>query len=69
MTQATVFLGLLPVMLLGGTGSEVMQRIAAPMVGGVFAVWLSALLVLPAIYYLWHARALPRSISSRGDPS
>jgi len=59
MTQATVFLGLLPVMLLGGAGSEVMQRIAAPMVGGVFAVWLSALLVLPAIYCLWHGRGLP----------
>ncbi|WP_376695390.1 efflux RND transporter permease subunit [Wenzhouxiangella sp. EGI_FJ10305] len=59
MTQATVFLGLLPVMLTSGTGSEIMQRIAAPMVGGVFAVWLSALLVLPAIYYLWHGRGLP----------
>ncbi len=59
MTQATVFLGLLPVMLVVGTGSEVMQRIAAPMAGGVFAVWLAALLVLPAMYYLWHARGLP----------
>ncbi|NBB93492.1 MAG: CusA/CzcA family heavy metal efflux RND transporter [Gammaproteobacteria bacterium] len=60
MTQATVFIGLLPVMLTSGTGSEIMQRIAAPMVGGVFAVWLSALLVLPAIYVLWHGRKLPR---------
>ncbi|MCA1798277.1 MAG: CusA/CzcA family heavy metal efflux RND transporter [Xanthomonadaceae bacterium] len=58
MTQATVFLGLLPVMLGGGTGSEVMQRIAAPMVGGVFTVWLVALFVLPALYFLWHARKL-----------
>jgi Cu(I)/Ag(I) efflux system membrane protein CusA/SilA len=54
MTQATVFLGLLPVMLTSGIGSEVMQRIAAPMIGGVFAVWLSALVVLPAAYRLWH---------------
>ncbi|MBY6204490.1 CusA/CzcA family heavy metal efflux RND transporter [Halomonas denitrificans] len=56
MTQATVFLGLLPVMLTSGIGSEVMQRIAAPMIGGVFAVWLSALVVLPAAYRLWHGR-------------
>jgi copper/silver efflux system protein len=61
MTETTVFLGLLPVMLSSGTGAEVMQRIAAPMVGGVFTVWLVALLVLPAIYYLWHRRGLPRS--------
>jgi len=57
MTQATVFLGLLPVMLTAGIGSEVMQRIAAPMIGGVFAVWLSALVVLPAAYRLWHGRS------------
>jgi Cu(I)/Ag(I) efflux system membrane protein CusA/SilA len=56
MTQATVFLGLLPVMLTTGIGSEVMQRIAAPMIGGVFAVWLSALIVLPAAYRLWYGR-------------
>ena len=67
MTQATVFLGLLPVMLVVGTGSEVMQRIAAPMVGGVFAVWLAALLVLPAMYYLWHARGLPQRVGPE-DP-
>ena len=56
MTQATVFLGLIPIMVGTGTGSELMQRIAAPMVGGVFTVWVVALLVLPALYYLWHAR-------------
>ena len=61
MTETTVFLGLLPVMFSTGTGAEVMQRIAAPMVGGVFTVWIVALLVMPAIYYLWHRRGLPRS--------
>lgn len=60
MTESTVFLGLLPVMFSSGTGAEVMQRIAAPMVGGVFTVWLVALLVMPALYYLWHRRGLPR---------
>ena len=76
MTETTVFLGLLPVMLSTGTGAEVMQRIAAPMVGGVFTVWIVALLVLPALYYLWHRRGLPRQSeiesnpdSSNGDPS
>ncbi|MCC5867088.1 MAG: efflux RND transporter permease subunit [Gammaproteobacteria bacterium] len=61
MTESTVFLGLLPILLGTGTGAEIMQRIAAPMVGGVFTVWLVALIVLPAAYYLWHARGLPRA--------
>lgn len=60
MTETTVFLGLLPVMFASGTGAEVMQRIAAPMVGGVFTVWIVALLVMPALYYLWHRRTLPK---------
>jgi copper/silver efflux system protein len=59
MTESTVFLGLLPIMIGTATGVEVMQRIAAPMVGGVFSVWLTALIVLPAVFYLWHARELP----------
>ncbi len=58
MTQSTVFLGLLPIMIGTGTGAEVMQRIAAPMVGGVFTVWLVALVVLPAVFYLWHRRGI-----------
>ena len=61
MTESTVFLGLLPVMLGTGTGAEVMQRIAAPMVGGVFTVWVAVLVILPAVFYLWHARQLPRN--------
>lgn len=60
MTESTIFLGLLPILLSTGTGAEVMSRIAAPMVGGVITVWLVTLLVLPALYYLWHARQLPR---------
>ncbi len=60
MTESTVFLGLLPVMLGTGTGAEVMQRIAAPMVGGVFTVWVTALVVLPVLFYLWHRRYTER---------
>jgi Cu(I)/Ag(I) efflux system membrane protein CusA/SilA len=53
MTVATIFAGLLPIMLLGGVGSEVMQPIAAPMVGGMITAPLLSLFVLPALYLLW----------------
>ena len=53
MTVATTILGLVPIMYGHGTGSQVMQRIAAPMVGGLFTATLLTLMVLPAIYYLW----------------
>jgi Cu(I)/Ag(I) efflux system membrane protein CusA/SilA len=59
MTAATLFAGLLPIMLGGGTGSEVMQRIAAPMVGGTFTTLILTLLVLPVIYYLWRSVGKP----------
>ncbi|NBC47507.1 MAG: CusA/CzcA family heavy metal efflux RND transporter, partial [Gammaproteobacteria bacterium] len=64
MTVATIFAGLLPIMLFGGIGSEVMRRIAAPMVGGMITAPLLSLFVIPAIYLLWRQRGL-RS----GDPS
>ena len=53
MTVATVIFGLLPIMLGSGTGSEVMRRIAAPMVGGVVSATLLTLLILPAVFLLW----------------
>jgi Cu(I)/Ag(I) efflux system membrane protein CusA/SilA len=53
MTAATVIFGLLPIMLGSGTGSEVMRRIAAPMVGGVVSATLLTLLILPAVFLLW----------------
>jgi len=68
MTQATVFLGLLPVMLTTGIGSEVMQRIAAPMIGGVVAVWLSSLLILPAAYRLMQGRNAASTADARNHP-
>ena len=58
MTVISVVIGLMPVMVSGGTGSEVMRRIAAPMVGGMASAWLLALLVLPAVYWLWKGRGL-----------
>ncbi|MBY6063853.1 efflux RND transporter permease subunit [Pseudidiomarina sediminum] len=58
MTVITIIAGLLPIMLTHGTGSEVMQRIAAPMIGGMVLAPLLSLLVLPAVYLLWHRRQL-----------
>ena len=53
MTAAAIIVGLLPIMYGAGTGSEVMSRIAAPMVGGMLSAVILTLLVLPAVYLLW----------------
>ncbi len=58
MTVAVIIAGLLPIMLGTGTGSEVMRRIAAPMVGGMITAPLLSLFVIPAIYLVWRGRAL-----------
>jgi Cu(I)/Ag(I) efflux system membrane protein CusA/SilA len=58
MTVLTVIIGLIPIMYGSGTGSEVMQRIAAPMIGGMASALLLTLLVLPAIYKLWKSREI-----------
>ncbi|GGQ04131.1 efflux RND transporter permease subunit [Shewanella litoralis] len=59
MTVATIFFGLLPIMWGSGTGNEVMQKIAAPMVGGMVTAPLLSLFVIPAIYLLIYGRRLP----------
>jgi Cu(I)/Ag(I) efflux system membrane protein CusA/SilA len=56
MTVAAIIAGLLPIMLGTGTGSEVMRRIAAPMVGGMLSATLLTLLVIPAAFLVWRAR-------------
>ncbi|MBI3186313.1 MAG: efflux RND transporter permease subunit [Gammaproteobacteria bacterium] len=58
MTSATTLAGLLPVMFGSGTGSEVMRRIAAPIVGGVSSSVLLIMIVLPAMFLLWKQRQL-----------
>jgi len=58
MTAAAIIAGLLPVMLGGGTGSEVMRRIAAPMIGGMVSALVLTMLVIPAVYLLWEWRRL-----------
>ncbi len=58
MTVTTTIMGLLPIMWGHGTGSQVMKRIAAPMVGGLVTSTILTLVVIPAIYYLWRGRKL-----------
>jgi Cu(I)/Ag(I) efflux system membrane protein CusA/SilA len=60
MTVAVIIAGLLPIMWGTGTGSEVMQRIAAPMVGGMLSAPLLSMLVVPAAYLLMRRRAAAR---------
>ncbi|MGF1546468.1 MAG: efflux RND transporter permease subunit [Thiotrichales bacterium] len=56
MTVATIFAGLIPIMISTGTGSDVMQRIAAPMIGGMITAPLLSLFVIPAVYWVWKRR-------------
>jgi Cu(I)/Ag(I) efflux system membrane protein CusA/SilA len=58
MTGGTVIIGLLPILYGSGTGSEVMSRIAAPMVGGMASAMLLTLLVLPVLFYLWRCHSI-----------
>jgi Cu(I)/Ag(I) efflux system membrane protein CusA/SilA len=60
MTVATIIVGLLPIMYGAGTGSEVMQRIAAPMVGGIVSATLLTLVVIPAAYLIWQGMVIGR---------
>ncbi len=53
MTVATDFIGLVPIMWAAGAGSDVMKRIAAPLIGGVFTSFVLELVVYPAIYEIW----------------
>ena len=56
MTVAVILAGLLPIMWSSGTGAEVMQRIAAPMVGGMITAPLLTMFVIPAAYLLMRRR-------------
>ncbi len=62
MTASVILAGLIPIMWSHGTGSDVMKRIAAPMVGGVFTSVLMELTVYPVIYFLWRGRGLQRRV-------
>jgi Cu(I)/Ag(I) efflux system membrane protein CusA/SilA len=61
MTVVAIMAGLMPIMWSHGTGSEVMKRIAAPMVGGMVSATVLTLVVVPAIYGLWKGWKLPKN--------
>ncbi|MDT8282234.1 MAG: CusA/CzcA family heavy metal efflux RND transporter, partial [Gammaproteobacteria bacterium] len=61
MTVAAIIAGLLPIMLGSGTGSEVMRRIAAPMVGGMVSATLLTLVVIPAVFLIWKSMGLKKA--------
>ena len=66
MTAAAIVAGLLPILYGTGTGSEVMSRIAAPMVGGMLSAVILTLLVVPAIYFLWRKSTI-QSVLNKDD--
>jgi Cu(I)/Ag(I) efflux system membrane protein CusA/SilA len=60
MTVVAIMAGLIPILWSTGTGSEVMQRIAVPMIGGMISSTILTLIVIPAIYDLIKGFGLPR---------
>jgi copper/silver efflux system protein len=69
MTVAAIMAGLLPIMWAHGTGAEVMQRIAVPMIGGMVSSTLLTLIVIPAIYALVKGAALRRAKPAMARPA
>jgi Cu(I)/Ag(I) efflux system membrane protein CusA/SilA len=66
MTASVIIAGLLPIMWSTGTGTDVMKRIAAPMVGGVVTSVMMELAVYPVIYYLWRAWEMKKEAGIKG---
>jgi len=62
MTAAVILAGLFPIMIGGGTGSEVMQRIAAPMLGGMITAPLVSMVLIPVLYVMWRGNQIRRGI-------
>jgi Cu(I)/Ag(I) efflux system membrane protein CusA/SilA len=58
MTTCSTIAGLLPIMFISGTGSEIMTRVAAPMIGGMVSSSILTLIVIPAVFYIWKQYAL-----------
>ncbi|PIS10948.1 MAG: hypothetical protein COT73_06695 [Bdellovibrio sp. CG10_big_fil_rev_8_21_14_0_10_47_8] len=57
MTVAALFMGLIPIMWSLGAGSDVMKRIAAPMIGGLLTSFLLELLIYPVVFYIWKSKS------------
>jgi Cu(I)/Ag(I) efflux system membrane protein CusA/SilA len=69
MTMSAILFGLLPIMWSTGSGSEVMKRIAAPMIGGVVTSAILGLLLYPVLYVLWRRREIPDNDDLPAAPS
>lgn len=69
MTVAVTFMGLVPIMWSTGAGSDVMRRIAAPMIGGILTSFLMELLVYPVIYEIWKTREVKKEAVLLGGRS
>jgi Cu(I)/Ag(I) efflux system membrane protein CusA/SilA len=61
MAVVTTFIALVPILWSTGTGADVMRRIAAPMVGGLFTSFMGELIVFPALYFVWRGIGLKRT--------
>ncbi|MBN8772475.1 MAG: efflux RND transporter permease subunit, partial [Thiobacillus sp.] len=59
MTVSVIIAGLLPILLGQGAGTDVMKRIAAPLVGGMVSAALLSLILIPVAYAYWHEKKLP----------
>jgi Cu(I)/Ag(I) efflux system membrane protein CusA/SilA len=68
MTVSVILAGLIPIMFSHGTGSDIMKRIAAPMIGGVVTSAILELIIYPSIYMLWKERDLKRRIQATETP-
>jgi len=60
MTASATIIGLLPILYAAGTGSEVMRRLAAPMVGGMVTSVILTLFILPLVYLLWRKTSIKK---------
>ncbi len=69
MTVVAIMAGLVPIMWAHGAGALVMQRIAAPMIGGMVTSTFLTLVVIPVLYYMWRRRAVVREPAKRPDLS
>jgi len=67
MTVGTTVIALLPIMFGHGTGSEVMRRIAAPMIGGLVSSTVLTLVIIPVLFFLVHSRRLPNGHGADGE--
>ena len=67
MTVATTMIGLTPIFITEGLGSDVMRRIALPMIGGMVTATILTLIVIPVIYYIWEGRRFKHTEINKDD--